>query len=386
MPTRERPSAIGGVMGGHDSEIGPSTRRIVLESAYFHPPSIRRTSKRSGPQDRGVDPLRARRRHRRASLGHRAGRSALSDRSAPVRPSGRSSTAIRRRAPADADPASRSTRISRLLGQAVPAADVARILDGARLRGRAENNPANTGWQVTVPTFRVDVAARGGSHRGSRAPLRVRPAAGRRFQRSRRHKQPPAGADRARPAHPAGPDGRRILGIGDVRVSREGGERSVSRAWTWKPPPSPTRCRKSSPSSDHRCCPAWSTRAPTTAGASGRTSACSRQAAASRREGEGRAVAFVWCGAADGPHWSAPSRVVDFFDAKGVVEGICDAVGIAARVRAGPPGFLVPGRAAEVRARDLTGSASSASWSRRSRGPWLARRGESSRPSSTWAR
>ena len=41
-------SAIGGVMGGHDSEIGDATRLIALESAYFHPPSIRRTSKRLG--------------------------------------------------------------------------------------------------------------------------------------------------------------------------------------------------------------------------------------------------------------------------------------------------------------------------------------------------
>ncbi len=35
-------------MGGLDSEIGPSTRLIALESAYFHPESVRRTSKRLG--------------------------------------------------------------------------------------------------------------------------------------------------------------------------------------------------------------------------------------------------------------------------------------------------------------------------------------------------
>ena len=35
-------------MGGHDSEIGPATTRMALESAYFHPPSVRRTSKRLG--------------------------------------------------------------------------------------------------------------------------------------------------------------------------------------------------------------------------------------------------------------------------------------------------------------------------------------------------
>jgi phenylalanyl-tRNA synthetase beta chain len=36
--------------------------------------------------------------------------------------------------------------------------------------------------------------------------------------------------------------------------------------------------------------------------------------------GEGRAAAFVWSGAAEGPHWSAPTRSVDFFDAKGIAE------------------------------------------------------------------
>ncbi len=66
-------------------------------------------------------------------------------------------------------------------------------------------------------------------------------------------------------------------------------------------------------------------------------------------DGEGRAVAFVWSGAADAPHWSAPSRNVDFFDVKGVVEGICDAVGIAPEFAPAQVGFLVPGQAAELR-------------------------------------
>ena len=35
-------------MGGADSEIGAGTTRIVLESAYFQPASVRRTSKRLG--------------------------------------------------------------------------------------------------------------------------------------------------------------------------------------------------------------------------------------------------------------------------------------------------------------------------------------------------
>ena len=59
----EKPVAIGGVMGGLNSEIEPSTRRVLIESACFNPASIRRTSKRLGLGtdashrfERGVDP------------------------------------------------------------------------------------------------------------------------------------------------------------------------------------------------------------------------------------------------------------------------------------------------------------------------------------------
>ncbi|MBW2437785.1 MAG: phenylalanine--tRNA ligase subunit beta, partial [Deltaproteobacteria bacterium] len=44
----EKPVAIGGVMGGLNSEIEDDTTRVLLESAYFNPVSIRRTSKQLG--------------------------------------------------------------------------------------------------------------------------------------------------------------------------------------------------------------------------------------------------------------------------------------------------------------------------------------------------
>ncbi|MBN2320457.1 MAG: phenylalanine--tRNA ligase subunit beta [Acidobacteria bacterium] len=44
----EGPVAIAGVMGGMESEISLSTTRVLLESAYFRPDSIRRTSKKLG--------------------------------------------------------------------------------------------------------------------------------------------------------------------------------------------------------------------------------------------------------------------------------------------------------------------------------------------------
>ncbi len=42
------PVALAGIMGGQNSEIGPETTDILLESAYFNPATIRRTSKRLG--------------------------------------------------------------------------------------------------------------------------------------------------------------------------------------------------------------------------------------------------------------------------------------------------------------------------------------------------
>lgn len=58
----ERPVALAGVMGGLNSEIESSTTSILLESAFFKPAAIRRTSKRLGLHtesshrfERGID-------------------------------------------------------------------------------------------------------------------------------------------------------------------------------------------------------------------------------------------------------------------------------------------------------------------------------------------
>lgn len=59
----KNPVALAGVMGGFDSEITGETVDVLLESAYFHPPSIRKTSKALGMHteashrfERGTDP------------------------------------------------------------------------------------------------------------------------------------------------------------------------------------------------------------------------------------------------------------------------------------------------------------------------------------------
>jgi len=59
----EKPVALAGVMGGLNSEIEDATTNILLESAYFDPVCIRKTSKKTGLNtdashrfERGVDP------------------------------------------------------------------------------------------------------------------------------------------------------------------------------------------------------------------------------------------------------------------------------------------------------------------------------------------
>lgn len=58
-----RPAAIAGVMGGEDSSVTEGTTRLLLESAYFNPGSVRRSARRhalhsdaSHRFERGVDP------------------------------------------------------------------------------------------------------------------------------------------------------------------------------------------------------------------------------------------------------------------------------------------------------------------------------------------
>jgi phenylalanyl-tRNA synthetase beta chain len=58
-----RPVALAGIMGGQESEVAENTHRVLIESAYFNPPHIRRAAKHLGLStessyrfERGVDP------------------------------------------------------------------------------------------------------------------------------------------------------------------------------------------------------------------------------------------------------------------------------------------------------------------------------------------
>ncbi len=323
-------SAIGGVMGGHDSEIGPATRLIALESAYFHPPSIRRTSKRLGLKteasirfERGGDiaapPLGiARAAALFAQLGAGTPRGALIDRYPAPRPLAQ----VRLRA----------SRIARLLGQAVPADDVARILTGLGfgVASAAKDDDGGPTWLVTVPSFRVDVAREAdlieevGRHYGFDRLPSTFPAL-------------------AAPQAPPPPQIARDRLIRQV-LTAAGFSESATFAFMEKDAsvpfcePGVDAAPIANPLSEK-----FAVLRPSLL--PGLVDACAHNRRRERKDirlfeagsrytgaGEGRAVALVWCGAADGRHWSGSARAVDFFDVKGVVEGICEAVGVEAEV------------------------------------------------------
>ena len=59
----KRAVGLGGIIGGFESEITSSTRNVLLECAWFDPPTIRRTARRLGLKtdasyrfERRVDP------------------------------------------------------------------------------------------------------------------------------------------------------------------------------------------------------------------------------------------------------------------------------------------------------------------------------------------
>jgi phenylalanyl-tRNA synthetase beta chain len=147
-----RPVALAGVMGGLESEISDSTRNVLIESAWFDPGSIRRTSRYFGMHteashrfERGADPQ---------------GTVWAADRIAGLLSQVSAGTVLR--GCLDAHPKPHQPRtvtlrrraMERLLGLAIPEDDVQRIMRALGF-GLA---PAEGGWQVQVPSYRLDVS------------------------------------------------------------------------------------------------------------------------------------------------------------------------------------------------------------------------------------
>src|SRR6185369_8686131 len=145
------PQAVAGVMGGRRSEVSEETKVVAFESAYFKPSSVRRTSKVLGLKseasarfERGADinaPVIAL--QRAIELMHRIGAGRIVGPIIDRYPHQRGDKVLHLR----------RDRLSRLLGLTVPDADVMRILQALGLGVL----PASDGWDVSVPTFRVDL-------------------------------------------------------------------------------------------------------------------------------------------------------------------------------------------------------------------------------------
>ncbi len=339
--------AVGGVMGGHDSEIGPKTTRIALESAYFQPASVRQTSKRLGLKteassrfERGGDVNAP-----PAGIGRAAALFARIDAGRPI-------GGLIDVYPSPAGPAEvplRASRIARVLGQAVPVEDVPRLLAPLGFAVRSTAPAPDASWQVTPPSYRVDVAREVdlieevGRHYGfDRLPVRF----------------PPLTAPQA-PLDP------RIVRDRLVRqaLTSAGFSESMTFAFVEKQAalpfcaPGTEAAAIANPLSEK-----FAVLRPSLL--VGLIDSCAHNRRRGRKDvrlfeigsrftasGEGRAVALAWCGAASGLHWSGEARNVDFFDVKGAVEALCAAFGVTAlEFRPSDAAYLVAGRAAAVRA------------------------------------
>jgi len=148
----ERAVAIGGVMGGGNTEVTPATTSVLLESAYFDPGSIRRTARALGLHtdaayrfERGADIEGLREAlDRAAQLMADLGGGTVAKGVVDVYPGPKPRPRI----------ALRRSRIERLIGVCPPHEEVVKILQGL---GFAVDD-SGLALQVVVPSFRRDIA------------------------------------------------------------------------------------------------------------------------------------------------------------------------------------------------------------------------------------
>jgi phenylalanyl-tRNA synthetase beta chain len=148
---RERAIGIAGIMGGASTEVTETTRRVILESAIFHGPTIRNTARRLGLRseasmrhEKGIAPDLPRTAADRAArliaeiTGATVGRGIVDNDPGPTQPG---------RVPVSVD------RMARLLGIELDADRIRGLLTplGFEVTGRGD------GLEVTVPPHRLDV-------------------------------------------------------------------------------------------------------------------------------------------------------------------------------------------------------------------------------------
>ena len=336
------PVAVAGVMGGADSEVNGSTTTIVFESAYFDPLSVRRTSRALGLKteasmrfERGTDPhLPVTALRRAIALLHSidAGRA-----HGPI--------VDRHREPFGIEPQTlllRRARIRGLLGTTIADGDVERILVelGFSLT-RVEG-----GWRVSVPTRRVDV----------RREVDLLEELARHYGFDRIPATFPALTVAPAPMDPRITRARQLrsvlTGAGFSEAVTFGfiGERQAAAF-----APDGEVVVIANPLSENFAVLRPSA-LPALVGAVAHNRRREQRdvrlfeigARFSRSAGERRAIACAWTGSIGAEHWSGSERAVDFFDMKGVVERIGEALRGDIRTEPHREAWLVPGRTASV--------------------------------------
>jgi phenylalanyl-tRNA synthetase beta chain len=341
----ERAVAIAGVMGGSDSEVSAETQTIVFESAYFTPQQVRRTSKRLGLKteastrfERGTDPrLPVTAMERACALLElvRAGtaRGTLVD-----------------RYPLRLEPAVlrlRRDRVSGLLGTTVPDTDIKRILESLGFALRE----AEYGWDVTVPTRRVDV-------------LREVDL----IEEVARHN----GFDRIPATFPAvtvapPPMDPRITQARALRTIMTGAgfSEAVTFGFISESSAAPFAADGDIVPIANPLSESFAVLRPSVLPGLVAAVAHNRRreqrdvrlfeigARFSRARGERRSLALAWTGAVGADHWSGGTRPIDYFDVQGVVHRVCQALRVDARMAGVAEPWLVPGRGAAILANDV---------------------------------
>ena len=338
-----RPVAIAGVMGGAESEVKGGTRAIVLESAYFNPLSVRRTSRALDLKteasirfERGADPRIPDAAMRRACallylIGAGKARGTFVDRH-----SGRLAPTVL---------PLRREKITSLLGTSIPDEEVRRILESLGCALQATGD----GWNVTVPTWRVDVTRE----------VDLIEEAARHYGLNRIPVTFPRLAVAPPPVDPRITRARQLRGL----MTGQGFSEAVTFGFCSAQAAAPFAVDQSPVPIKNPLSEAFAVLRPSLlpglVESAGRNIRRGRRDAQlfeigsrfGRRSGESEAVAFVWTGASRPQHWSERARDVDLFDAKGVVSAIAEAVGVTMELQPTHASFLVPGQAATVVAR-----------------------------------
>jgi phenylalanyl-tRNA synthetase beta chain len=344
------PIALAGIKGGAKSEIASlsadargaeaATSVIVFESAHFNPLSVRRTSRKLGLKtdasmrfERGTDPglpaiAMARACMLLEQIGAGKARREVADRyPSPVQLRG---IHLRR------------ARIEGLIGIAIPDADVERILKS--LECVLQEAPG--GWMVAVPTRRVDIVREvdliedvarlyGFDRIPSTFPVLTT--------------TPPA-------SDPRIIRGRQLRGV----MTGAGFSEALTFGFIGKEAAAPFATDGelvpiANPLSEN-----FAVLRPSVL--PGLIDAVAHNRRREQRDvrlfeignrftrtgGEHRALACAWTGIVGGDHWSGGSRDVDFFDLKGLVERVCEALGADSRIQACRTPWLVPGRSAAM--------------------------------------